>query len=384
MFNETNNPSIAIFPEGKQFPHLEEFINLETEQVSQALEISQQIAENEDKLTVYNQALGLIAFQDWLQKREPILQIQQTIESCLETSLIADVDAVVNISVGEFKVCLLPTFSFSDDVVNIPQAVVDIPFYAAHFYVIIAIEDELEIATIKGCQRYDQLVRDKANIPLGSDDNYEVPVASFNISGSELLLYLQSLLPESIPLPEVAASSSDYLRDLRQILSQPVINLGQWLQNQVGAVAEELAWKLLPAPSPALRFRPSPAEDLAEILTQIEIDIPAAAVHSYRDVSLANTSLRLYAITWQLPKSSADEDWTVLLILGASQDNQSATGVKLRISDLTMVLDEKELPAEDNYLYSQFIGKYHEKCLVTIVNEDEEEQTSMVFTFELP
>ncbi|NEP53911.1 MAG: DUF1822 family protein, partial [Moorea sp. SIO3C2] len=216
---------------------------------------------------------------------------------------------------------------------------------------------------------------------VGSDHNYEITLSRFTMSGDDLLLDLQCLSPEEILLPEIPQREPNYIRDVLEILNQRAINVGQWLYNQIDDLAQELSWQLLPAPSPQLRFHRTPAQELAEIITIIDIEIPAAAVRSYRDFQLAGIPLRLYAVTWQLPQSELEGDWTIVLILGASPGNTPPLEIKLRITDFTMVLDQQEFTTDDDYLFTQFVGANHEKFLATITTADETVQTSMLFEF---
>ncbi|NEO50217.1 MAG: DUF1822 family protein [Moorea sp. SIO4A3] len=367
------------------FPALTETLTLELEQQQKALDITNQMAETSATLAIYLQELALLVFEDWLEKREPSLRVERAANrlgySGLSQAIAKVINPVCNLQVGDFKICLIPTFGFSDPFVNIPEAIVTIPQLTAHFYVVIAIDDDLGIAGIKGVNRYDQLVRDINNLVVGYDQTYEVPLSRFTMTGEDLLLDLQCLSPQEIPLPEIPQRDPNYVSDVLEILSQRAINVGQWLYNQIDDLAQELSWQLLPAPSPALRFSGNPAQELAEILTIIDIEIPAAAVRSYRDFQLAGIPLRLYAVTWPLPQSEPEGDWTILLILGASPGNTPPSGIKLRITDFTMVLDQQELSSNDDYLFTQFVGANHEKFLATITTADETAQMSMLFEF---
>ncbi|NEO72117.1 DUF1822 family protein [Moorena sp. SIO3H5] len=367
------------------FPALTETLTLELEQQQQALDIANQIPEQPGTLAIYLQCLALLVFEDWLAKREPSLQVERAanvlVNSELSQAIAKVINPVCHLQVGDFKICLIPSFGFSDPFVTLPEAIVTIPEFTAHFYVVIAIDDDLGIAGIKGVNRYDQLVTDISNIAIGYDQNYELPLSRFTMSGDDLLLDLQCLSPEEIPLPEIPQADPNYVSDVLEILNQRAINVGQWLYNQIDDLAQELSWQLLPAPSPQLRFHRTPAQELAEIITIIDIEIPAAAVRSYRDFQLAGIPLRLYAVTWQLPQSEPEGDWSILLILGASPGNTPPWGIKLRITDYTMVLEQQELSTNDDYLFTQFVGANHEKFLATITTADETAQTSMLFEF---
>ncbi|NER23510.1 MAG: DUF1822 family protein [Symploca sp. SIO1C2] len=372
MTNYFNEQPMAM----KSFPGLPETIELEAKQQAEALEITNRLAAATGKLAIYYQALALVAFEDWLKKREPSLSVEKTEASLFNPDYAQAVNAVCNLRVGEFKICLLPTLGFSDELVTIPQAVLAIPEFAAHFYLIIGIEDELDLAGIRGVARYDQLAADIAGISVQGDGSYELPITSFSPKIEEFLVYLQCLSPATIKLPAVS-TNRDYLEDVLKILTQQAINVRKWLQNQVDEVAQQFAWQPLPALSSLPRLRQSQGENLKDILTTIEVDIPAVAACSYRQLELAGTPLEFYAVTWPLPDASGD--WSLLLIVATMPNQEPPVGVKLRVTDLTQVLEELEWQEDRDYLFMQIIGSEEEKFLATITAADGREKTRTLF-----
>ena len=370
------------------FPELTEIIHLDPEHSEQAWQITENVKAENGKLQIYFQALALVAFEEWLQKREPNLSVDRRQSSLLHPECTQEINAVCNLRVGEFKVCLIPTLSFSDEWVTIPQAVIDTPEFAAHFYIVIGVDDELEIATIKGFTRYEELVKTTAKIPVLSDGSYEVNVIEFRQETEELLIYLQCLFPTDIPvlkipklkLPAISYNSSNYLKDFTQIVNQKAVNAGLWVQNKLDEIAQELSCQLLPPPSPLLRYRPTAAEELDNILTAIDdVEIPAVAACIYRNLELAEIKLRLYAITWCLPE--IEGGWSLLLILGAIPGDKPPLGLKLRISDLTELLDEQVLDSDNDYLFMQTEGNLEDKFLATITSANGQSETSVLFEF---
>lgn len=397
-----------------EFETYPEIIILEQEQSQQALEISQ-IGRNEQrKWQIYFQALALFAFEEWLKKREPSICINKQDSSVLQPEYANIIDSVCNLRVGEFKVCLIPTSSFTEPEIIIPRAVVDLPEFAANFYIVIGVEEELEIATIRGFLRYDELVRYRSQLQIEVDWNDQLPFALFNHEPNELLLYLQCLAPAAIVLPEIQdnnrqvtlismhaellnllpqsynrplwqvltweqgvavlttpdllswlyqskadnkAALTNHLPDLLQILTQQAVNVKQWLRNQTEEIVQTLCWQVLPAPS-LIRTRTTqqtPIQELEDLLTDIkqnnELDIPAVALRAYHDI-LLESPLRLYAVAWSLPnQSSGSNEWTLLLILKIIDDHQLLSGFRLRISDQTGVLDEEEFQLSNNHEY---------------------------------
>jgi len=424
-----------------------EIINLETEQCQQAFLFSEEL--NNHKLRqwqVYFQCLTLLAFEEWLYQREPSLTIVREQSSTLQYEYANVLDAVCNLEIGNFKVCLLPSLLLTNDEIAIPRTVIDLPEYTAHFYIVIGVDEELEIAVIKGFLRYDQLVNLKAELEPEADWNYYIPLIQFNQEVDELLLYLQCLATTAIPLPEIPSSRQDILRrvqigllnllpqlhnrplwkiltweqgtavlttplllnwlyqsinkntasltkhlsDLLQILTQEAVNVGGWLIQQVDGAIQTLSWELIPAvselrsTSPTLQLNESnPVEELQVILLDIQdnnqLDIPFTAVRAFQEVKL-DKLLRLYALIWCLPES--ENGWTLLLILKAINDNQSASRFTLRVSDQIEVLDEEELITNNNnYIYTQVEGNYDDKFLATVISDTGERLVFPPFEF---
>ena len=308
------------------FPELMEIIHLEPEQTEEAWKITENVKADKGKLQVnslqvYFQALGLVAFEEWLKKREPNILVDRRKTSLSHPESALDINAVCNLQVGEFKVCLISDLSFSDELISIPQVVINQLEFAADFYVLVGVEDELEVAAVRGFITYDELVNLTGNIPVLSDGSYEISLNNFHQKADELLLQLRCLSPVDIA-SLISEKQSSEIPELIQDLSQQAVNVGLWLQNKLDEVAQDLSWNLLPAaPSLSpLRFKESTAnlavEDLESILTQIDdLEIPAVAARGYRNIQLGENQLRLYALTWCLPDT--EDEWSLLVILGA-------------------------------------------------------------------
>ncbi len=221
-----------------EFENLTETIPLEPEQFDHAVELSEQIGNEARKWQVYLQALALLSFEEWLQQREPEISVNREHASVLQPQYANAINAVCNLNVGEFKVCLIPNISFSDEEVIVPRAIIDLPEFTAHFYVVIGIEEELEVAAIRGFLRHDQLVNYQPQLQAEADWTYQLPLAWFNREPDELLLYLQCLEPTAIPLPEIptnrqatlARMQAALLALLPQLRNRPLWQVLTWEQ----------------------------------------------------------------------------------------------------------------------------------------------------------
>lgn len=357
-----------------------EIINLEAQQLEQAFSLSEQLNNQTRQWQVYIQLLSLFAFEEWLHQREATLTINKDKSTVLQNQYANVFDAVSNLEIGNFKVCLLPSILLANEEVAIPRAVIDLAEYAAHFYVVVGVDEESEIAAVKGFLRYDQLFKLKQKLEPETDWNYYISSMQFNCKVDELLLYLQCLEKAAIPLPEISNSRRDILKgmqtvllnllpqvqnrplwkvlnweqgkavlttpnllnwlylsihqntatltkhlsDLLQILTQQTIDVGRWIVNKVDDTVQTLSWELLPEVS-ALR---STSSNSSNKLSPIEeLDIIFANIQRENQVDIPITAIRAYQDV-QLNKllrlyalvwslPQSKSEWSLLLILKA-------------------------------------------------------------------
>jgi hypothetical protein len=172
----------------------------------------------------------------------------------------------------------------------------------------------------------------------------------------------------------------NHLTDILKLLTQPAINVGRWLWNELDEMAEELSWQLLP--SFAMR---SPTEEFATIVRQLKqtgVNIPVQGCGAYLDLRLAGIPLRLYAVTWPL-ESDGIPEWTLLLVLGCAPGTNLPRGLKLRVSDQTSILVEEAFDEQEHnsYLFTSVIGSREEKFIVTVSLAPGIEHTFPPFSF---
>lgn len=424
-----------------------ETIELEPEQCEKALQISQDIRIERKQWHVYLQALALFAFAEWLEKREPSLSISHTvhqeISSILKPEYANLINAVYNLQIGEFKVCLIPIISFSEDGVTIPRAVVDIAEFNNHFYIVIAVEEELEIAGIKGFISYQDLIKYKSQFQLDKDWTYQLSLTLFNHEVDELLMYLQCYSPGLIPLPAIPNNrqtilaqmqrqlvnllpqlnnrqlwevltweqgvavltnhelvkwlydnstensqiSALHLSDFITMVSQQAVNIQRWLDNQIDDVMQAFSWQMSPMRGQLSNALPSSiressnfSQELAGILAEIRRNLEIPNIANYFHQDIVlEVSLRIYVIVWSLP----DDEWTLLVVLKVLPGNQIPYSLNLRISDQNEILVEEQLQPDTyhDYIFAQVIGNYEDKFLVTLTSSNGEVRTLNPFVF---
>lgn len=148
----------------------------------------------------YLQGLALAGFIQWIEVQGLNLPLQ--LEDCtLRQSQYANwLDAVCNLSLGDFNICLLVTESITQGSVSLPRAAVDMPKFSAHIYGLVEVEEELGTVIIRGLLRQDdwRRYRQSAEPTPFPDWTYSVPLSLFEPEPRRLGLYLKHLDPSAI------------------------------------------------------------------------------------------------------------------------------------------------------------------------------------------
>jgi hypothetical protein len=217
-----------------------ELIWLEPEHIEQAKTMSELASDRvSDRLVPeaqqwqgYLNALALLGFEQWLSNRLP----EQVIERSRSVSAGKSpkpIESACYIKVGGFTICLIAVEHVLDETVQIPQAVVEQPELAAHFYVVQEVSEEQELVTVRGFCRYDELTdyRDRHHYQV-QNGYYQLPLAFLDAEPNHLLFYCRSLQPATISLPisTTTTAADRFLGALTQTTTQ----LTQWLQGTFG------------------------------------------------------------------------------------------------------------------------------------------------------
>ncbi|MBR8840651.1 MAG: DUF1822 family protein [Stigonema ocellatum SAG 48.90 = DSM 106950] len=200
---------------------LSEVIWLEPEHFQHAREMSKRVTDEAHQWQSYINSLALLGFERWLSERVQNESINR------DTNII---ETVCNLWLGEFKFCLIATENLLDEVVNVPQNIIDESEKAAHLYVVLEVLEEEEQVIIRGILRYDQLVnyRSQVNSQSIQGGYYQLPLSLFDIEPNHLLFYNRFLSPTSIPLPVASTQTSSvpFLTSLQKNRTK----LSQWLE----------------------------------------------------------------------------------------------------------------------------------------------------------
>ena len=297
-------------------------IELSDAQIARAVELGDRLIDPQRQWQTYLNSLALFGFKTWLEERDNSLTVNSDNCSVMQPSYASYIDGVFNLTVGEYKICLLTNGVAIDDFITVDRAVVDLPEYVSHLYVLVSVVEERGEINIDSFMRYDDLIQRIQTASLNPDPDwtYELPLAWFNPQSDDILLYLRCLESNVIDLPTAATSVDDVpsqieslipqlqsgeplhqvltwsqaapilsnsnlltwlyelqttqpsLRDslaaLRDRLSdtiagvtQTAINVRSWLSDELDELAQSLSWTLFPA----LELAPSGLRDLEAV-----------------------------------------------------------------------------------------------------------------------
>ncbi|MBD1835122.1 DUF1822 family protein [Cyanobacteria bacterium FACHB-472] len=257
-----------------------QIIPLQAEHYTQAIEISDQVPTKARQWQTYLNVLGLSAFEEWLKERSFDIIVDKTQCSVLQPQYANVFEAVCNLKVGKFKLCLIITESLIDRVVTVPRVAIELPEFAAHLYVVIEVLEEEEQVSIQGFLSYAQLqkAQKSGNLTLEREEwIYELPLDWFDLNANNLLFCLRLVNPAVFGLPVPPVNRATILSQMRESLEK--------LLPQMATLDAELCKVLNWEQAVALYTAPELLENLYKLQTQPLIEDRVAITNSSEEPS---------------------------------------------------------------------------------------------------
>ncbi|MDY6940355.1 MAG: DUF1822 family protein [Cyanobacteriota bacterium] len=423
-------------------------IDLEADEIDRALQLSQSIVESDGQWQTYLNVLARLGVKQWLSQRAPELSGFDSFDR-LDLRFAPEYSPLLGSAsyarVGDFTLCILAMGSSIDEEISIPRATIELPEFAAHFYIAVEVCEEYDRVTVRGSLSGDRLRSEglKQSLELEEDWTYSLPLSEFDLDSDRLLLYLRCLEPTAIALPEMPQRATLHPRQRAKLVRlaselpaselpwwqvltwedaigllvrpellqatpeiplattvpaqtsplaslDPIVNVASWLRDELDRWAQEAAWVLLPSlnlsPSPMMRSSMrDTASDLETMLQQLQrekqMQISPQARGAYQDLQLTDTSIRLYALTWEVPLNARESEWALLLILTGQPGAELPMGITLQVRDETEILVRRTLAEPNGVLYTQVIGAWEEQFGVQIELASGEILTLPPFSF---
>jgi hypothetical protein len=194
---------------------------LEEEHFNKANAMLNQIYGEADKWQAYLNALALLSLEQWFQEKTPTPEI---------TSNYSEIATVGILKIGGFKIAAIATENLLDEVIQIPQNIIENPKLVSHFYTILEVIEEEEQVILRGFIRYDKFIqyRDTHNLKPSQNNNYQIPLALLDTEPNHLLFYTSYIEPTAIYLPEF---STQVQSSVNQDIQISITKLSQWFQS---------------------------------------------------------------------------------------------------------------------------------------------------------
>ena len=167
-------------------------VTLSTAAIDWAVRVCQQDPDQSRQWPTFLRAMAVQGLQAWLESGADNLSLHGGAEP-LPTP-----DSLYR--VNDFRLAIVAQGSLSDDVVTIPKSSLDDAANFAHLYILAEVHDEADHVTILAGLRHDHLLahRHRGDLISQADGTYIVPVAYFESSPEDILLYLNCLNPDQL------------------------------------------------------------------------------------------------------------------------------------------------------------------------------------------
>ena len=281
-------------------------IELSIAQINRAIALSDRTIPERQWQTYLN-SLALFGFETWLEERDSSFTLNSANCSVKQPSYASYIDGVFNLTVNGYKICLLTNGVTVDEIIRVNRALIDLPEYIAHFYILVNVVEEQAEVKIDRCISYQDLIEQQRTNNLTPDTawEYEIPVFWFHLEADDLLLALRCLQPSNLTTSEGVIATDNIQTELKSLISQ--------LQLRETALSEILTW------SQAATIFSNP--DLLNWLYQLQTNQPSltdslAVLNNVLSSSIAEvTQTAINVKSWlsnQLDELAQSLAWTIL------------------------------------------------------------------------
>jgi Protein of unknown function (DUF1822) len=375
--NTTYSNSIENVPFG--IPS-DDFVEIPEDNIEDAIRLSTPIADPKIRWQSYLTLLALAGFTEWIDQNRENTGLELTYDRRSSKLLLPthpdQPAAIAHLKLNQhFRVCLIATVGTVDEDIELPQAIIDQPKQAAHFYVNVLVDTESNVASIRGFLRYDQLQTYRQRYPTSPiNGTYRIPLTQFESRTDRLLLLAHSLNPRAIEIPENAFSPS--LEPIQQLILKPMINVADWLIQQFHDPTFQPAFRgaefrsIEQSESEPLQNTENNISEMLQSIKQQGYVIPIDIRASYQELDLEGQSLRLTIVSWAIPSADTPEpEWSLLLI--AQSPSSPDTPIEVKIKDADSILTSTSI-SPNTYHILQAIGFLHEEFTIVITQANTE------------
>jgi Protein of unknown function (DUF1822) len=346
----------------------EDSIELLPEQVAVAARESAD-TKSETRWQNYLDRLALIGIEEWLKDRVPELRIKHDLHK-----------SISYLTVGNFNLFIITLDSIGEDIVTVSKVAIDKAELRPHLYVLVEVLEEPRLVRVCGCLSQIQLVQQReaeaSRIEEEDDATYLLPLDWFELDPAQVLLYLRCLHPSAlIPQPTVEVRARTFVPSIVKDINSGIVQVGEGVKQ----VVRELSLILQPPLQLSSAMRANSEEDnIAMLVSQLQdegMDIPSKHIYAYskEDLQWKDVSILLHVIKWKLSNAVSNQRWSLLLILGTSDEKKLPSGLIFTVKDTGQNLLFEHIISKDiqpPYLYSQVEDNLQEQFQVIIQMPD--------------
>ncbi|NET10890.1 MAG: DUF1822 family protein, partial [Symploca sp. SIO2B6] len=209
-------------------------IDLSSEHFNRAVELSRTVFDSHQQWQLYLHSLALSGVKEWLASGGANIAVNDEQCSLLNPPIASLIDAVCNLCIGEFRICLIATGYVTGPSVWVPRATLELPSFTPHYYLLVEVAEDEAQAKLYGYLRCDRLHDDQTDAAVtrhlsnlsSSDWDVALPLTLFDTDTSALLTELCCLRPEMLPNTLIEeqfskpATRTSLVRGLAGVLSQ--------------------------------------------------------------------------------------------------------------------------------------------------------------------
>lgn len=196
-------------------------------------------ADESERWQLHLNALAVWGFQEWLHRTRRTYQLDRS-QGIYRQSV------VYKLLLRGLRLNLIVQEHVLDEIVTLPQAAIEQPELAAHFYLPIEVAEEQQQVILHGSLRYDRLM-DYCRGVRPINQHYQMPLSMFDLEPNHVLFFSDFLDPASIPLPQIVREKS--------LANSRAICLSQWLQGWCSTSWQTLDNFFSPNTYPAFQLR---------------------------------------------------------------------------------------------------------------------------------
>ncbi|MGK7889486.1 MAG: DUF1822 family protein [Leptolyngbyaceae cyanobacterium] len=407
-----------------------EVMDIEEFHREEARLLSDPIYGESQQWSVYLNGIAFTTFVQWLRRYQSMNEkghsTSHTVDlshcSLLNPKYANSIDAVCNLKVNGFDLCLITTENIQDEELIVPCAALDFSPFAAHLYILLEVWEEQDKVLIRGVARRDQLVQYRNSHRLHPCENltYIFPDSLLTADPYRIFYYLQHLDPGAIALPPVQSDSTNAvytwldqyddlasyvstpqylakrseatirLQQIVTLLTQTAVDLSKWADNSLDQVSEQLGFwttqttsteavflsvadQVLASDRPPASTRPSPEsvehfERAIAWLKEEGLAISDEIQPRYQSFTLDDIPLHLCSliVTPNRQTGNPVADGELFILLGTQTQANLPEGTELQLSTLAGTESWERLDFPQPFLHVRALIQINKRIIPTV------------------